>query len=138
MTDKQFDACPFCGHPNIILECKPTRKDPNLSVRFARCETCGITTRPLVDYVDGTPEQIIAKIYKTWNERPRAAVNEELRTLIREVETLVQAIVEAKNKKTLTATQRDAMEMIQGKLDAIMPAARRANRFVPLPVIRVS
>lgn len=134
----EFDPCPFCGHSNVSLQSKPTRRDPNLMIRFAKCDDCGTTSKPLIDHVDGDPNTIKAKILRRWNSRPRVASNEELRTVIRDVEVLIAEIIEAKNKKTLTATQKAAIETIQEKLDGIMPAARRANKFVPIPFIRLA
>lgn len=131
-----FLPCPFCYQSETIHQEVPNRADGGATNKhFVECNVCGARSRSFTDYIDGDPvTQIPKKVLESWNRRPRVAANKELSTLVDEIEQDTRTILEGKNKKTTTQTQKAAMNGILAKIESILPAARRSLEYVPVKV----
>lgn len=133
MQTHGIKSCPFCGGKDVALEARSSKIDADVFIRFLRCKTCGITTRPMTDVVDGPPEANIAKLYRRWNSRPRPANHTDMMTLVNQLRELSTMALSTRAKKNITVAQKEAMKMLPERINAILPTyLNRMDSSIPL------
>lgn len=125
--------CPFCGHEAAQIYTQPASGQGGVPRHRVACHMCGALSDFFDCFVHGrTMEHTQEKAVKAWNRRARHARNEELADLVGEIRKLLRIALKGCQAKTASADKaRDALSQIlgtdktDGKLDMVLPLAKR-------------
>lgn len=127
-----FKACFSCGAPPSEIAIHETPFTDSPSDFHIQCRLCRVRSPVFKEYVDGTPEEVQARLVNWWNLRPRQKTSPATLKIVNDISNTILDIRKALGGVKKYASQTESLDSAFLKTQEIIPMLRSEREVVPI------